>query len=61
MSNRVRVDQLPFTARRSVVRCGDCYSRNDEYVLCGWHENVVVAFAIVEKTAGTIMEESDDV
>ena len=53
MSNRVRVDQLPFNARRSVVRCGDCYPRNDEYVLCGWHENVVAVAQVTNKIMPT--------
>lgn len=53
MTNRVRVDELPFTARRSVVKCGDCYPRNDEYVLCGWHENVVAVVKVTDKIMAT--------
>ena len=61
MANRVPVDGVSLVARRSIAKCDACFRRDGEYVLCGWHENVVVAFAVVEKTAGTIVEEPDDV
>jgi hypothetical protein len=61
MGNRIPVDKVSARAQRNILECDACYRRDDEYILCGWHENVVVAFAIVDKTAGTIVEESDDV
>ena len=57
MGNRVNVDRVSWQARRSIAKCHECRRAGDEYVLCGWHENVVVAFMVVEKTAGTIVEE----
>jgi len=59
MTNRLPIDGVSFQARRSIAKCDACYRHGDEYVLCGWHENVVAAFAIVEKTAGTMIEEDD--
>lgn len=61
MSNRVNVDRVSWQARRSIAKCRECRRTGDDYVLCGWHENVVVAFMVVEATAGTIVEEDTDV
>jgi len=61
MGNRVPVDGVSAKAKRDIVECDSCYRRDEDYVLCGWHENVVAAFAIVQKTYGTMIEEPDDV
>jgi hypothetical protein len=61
MTNRVWVDGVSPTAKRDILECDACYRHQDEYVLCGWHENLVAAFAIVQKTHGTLIEEPDDV
>jgi hypothetical protein len=61
MSNRLPVDAVSARAKRDILECDACYRHDDEYVLCGWHENVVAAFAIVQKTYGTMIEEPDDV
>jgi hypothetical protein len=61
MTNRVWVDRVSAGAKRDILECDACYRHDYEYVLCGWHENVVAAFAIVNKTHGTMIEEPDDV
>lgn len=60
MSNRVNVDRVSLQARRSIAKCRECRRSGDEYVLCGWHENVVVAFTVVETIAGTTVEVDED-
>ena len=61
MGNRVNINQVSRQARRDIVECDACHRSGDDYILCGWHENVVAAFAIVQKTYGTMIEEPDDV
>jgi hypothetical protein len=61
MTNRVWVDNVSPRAKRDILECDACYRHQDDYVLCGWHENLVAAFAIVQKTHGTLTEEPDDV
>lgn len=58
--NRVDVERVSDRARQDIKECGTCFRTGDEYVLCGWHENLVVAFRIVEVTAGTIIEAETD-
>jgi hypothetical protein len=61
MTNRVWVDAVSATTKRDILECDACYRHDYEYVLCGWHENLVAAFAIVQTTYGTMIEEPDDV
>ena len=61
MTNRVWVDGVSAKGKRDILECDACYRHQDEFVLCGWHENLVAAFAIVNKTHGTMIEEPDDV
>ena len=60
MLNRVNINRMSWQARRSIVKCSECHRAGDDYILCGWHENVVVAFTVVEATAATIVEGDTD-
>ena len=60
MGNRVNINQVSRQARRGIVECDACHRAGDDYILCGWHENVVVAFTVVEATAATIVEGDTD-
>ena len=60
MGNRVNINQVSWQARRSIAKCDSCHRAGDDYILCGWHENVVVAFKVVEATAAKIVEGDTD-
>jgi hypothetical protein len=60
MSHVVRVSDLSADDADALSSCEECrFTGTGHVALCGWHENVLVAFMVVEATAGTIVEDTD--